>query len=155
MKYSVKPCGGQADWQRSFQDMTGDNYLRENLLKHVARATPGELCLDFYIQVYKSESATPIDDATHEWTERASFPIHAARIQIRGGQDLTKSERIKTCESLSFNGWHAIEEHRPLGSLNEVRKIVYQRMSEMRKTYNNAHGNKMRTVEPVKLEDKP
>lgn len=35
------------------------------------------------------------------------------------------SDVERRCESLSFNPWHALAEHRPLGGMNRLRRAVY------------------------------
>ena len=42
----------------------------------------------------------------------------------------------KACDSLSLNPWHALPEHKPLGSLNRIRKSVYVRISKLRHELN-------------------
>jgi len=32
--------------------------------------------------------------------------------------------------------WHALEEHRPLGAVNRMRKVVYERISRIRNEMN-------------------
>jgi hypothetical protein len=39
-------------------------------------------------------------------------------------------------ETISFNVWHSLPEHRPLGSINGMRKIVYERISRVRNEIN-------------------
>ena len=46
-------------------------------------------------------------------------------------------EREEIGEHLSFNTWHALAEHRPLGVMNRVRKFIYEEMYEFRHKHNN------------------
>ncbi len=41
------------------------------------------------------------------------------------------------CETLSFNPWNGLKEHRPLGGISRVRKDVYQEISRLRHDLNN------------------
>ena len=36
-------------------------------------------------------------------------------------------------ENISFNPWHALEAHRPLGTINETRRDVYLTISRIRR----------------------
>jgi hypothetical protein len=49
-------------------------------------------------------------------------------------QTFDTPERRAFGESLSFTPWHAIEEHRPLGSLNRARRQIYEEMSSLRQS---------------------
>jgi hypothetical protein len=37
-----------------------------------------------------------------------------------------------------MNPWHAVPEHRPLGGINRVRKVVYETISKLRHDLNGA-----------------
>lgn len=133
MKYKVRPSASKS-CGRALTTKTnqGPNFLRENLVKHLAQ---GETCLDFMVQV--DESGTqPLDRATVAWDESKAPFVKFAEIRVPGGQDINAVQREAACENLSFNGWHAVAEHEPLGSLNLARKIVYQQMAEIRRQHN-------------------
>ena len=101
-----------------------------------------EMWFDFYIQRYVDDR-TPIEDSTVEWEESVSIPQHVAKIIIPS-QELTSGERDRFCENLSFSPWHCLPQHKPLGAVNRVRRMVYLRISEHR------HGlNRVPTAEPT------
>ncbi len=60
----------------------------------------------------------------------------------------------RRCESLEFNPWHALEDHRPVGVMNRLRKAVYQQMSTYRRTKNCAAENR-RDVSESSLDTLP
>ena len=39
---------------------------------------------------------------------------------------------MQHCENLSFNPWHSLPAHRPLGGINRARKVVYPALSKLR-----------------------
>jgi len=41
-------------------------------------------------------------------------------------------------DNLSFNPWHCLPVHRPLGGINRARKIIYETMSKYRHARNSA-----------------
>jgi hypothetical protein len=51
-------------------------------------------------------------------------------------QNFDTPEQNTFGENLSFNPWHSLPEHRPLGSLNRMRKMVYERISRVRHEMN-------------------
>jgi hypothetical protein len=93
-----------------------------------------EMWFDFYVQRFVDER-TPIEDSTIEWTESVAKLEHVAKI-IVPSQDLLSSERDWFCENLSFNPWHSLPEHKPLGLVNRVRKKVYVEISNHRHKLN-------------------
>ena len=52
-------------------------------------------------------------------------------------QDLLSGERDRFCENLSFNPWHCLPEHKPLGAVNRARKRIYAEISRRRHELNN------------------
>jgi hypothetical protein len=95
-----------------------------------------EMWFDFYIQRYVDDR-TPIEDSKVEWAEDVSKPVHVAKIIIPM-QDCISSEQDFFCENLSFNPWHSLPEHKPMGAVNRVRKAIYLRISELRHELNSA-----------------
>ncbi len=93
-----------------------------------------EMWFDFYIQRYVDER-TPVEDSKVEWRESVSRLEHVAKIIIPS-QDLMSSDRDWFCENLSFNPWHCLPEHKPLGLVNRVRKKVYAEISNHRHKLN-------------------
>lgn len=93
-----------------------------------------EMWFDFSIQRYVDDR-TPVEDTLTEWEESVSPPIHVAKIIIPV-QDLGSAARSQLCEDLSFNPWHCLPEHRPLGAVNRVRKAIYVEMNKYRHEMN-------------------
>ena len=91
---------------------------------------------DFYIQRYVDDR-TPVEDSGTEWPEAVSRPEHVARIIIPS-QDLDAAGRGRFCEDLSFNPWHCLPEHKPLGAVNRARKRIYVEISKQRHGLNGA-----------------
>jgi hypothetical protein len=83
-----------------------------------------------------------IEDYTIEWNEQQAPMYEIATIRIPR-QNFQITELDDLGENLSFNPWHTLPEHRPLGCLNRVRKIVYERISRVRREM-----NKVPTREP-------
>ena len=43
---------------------------------------------------------------------------------------------MQFAEDISFSPWHSLEEHKPLGKLNEARRNVYRDMAKLRHHHN-------------------
>jgi hypothetical protein len=90
---------------------------------------------DFLVQVQTDPARMPIEDASIEWPERESPFVPVARIRVPK-QVFDTPERTLLAREFSFNPWHAIPEHRPLGNQNRARKIIYRELSRARQNMN-------------------
>ena len=139
MKFTAKPCSteGLTTWARE-----GDDYLAANMARNL-QETPG--CFDFMVQLRTDPDNEPIEDPTIEW--KGSEYRTVARIDIPL-QEFQSPEQQEFCENLSFNPWHSLPEHQPLGGINRMRKAVYEAISKAR------HGdNGAPRTEPVAGDD--
>jgi hypothetical protein len=75
----------------------------------------------------------PIEDPTVEWPESIS-PFQTVASLTLPRQDIGAAAWKSACQRLSFNVWHALADHRPLGGINRVRREVYQVSSAWRHT---------------------
>ena len=67
----------------------------------------------------------PVEDISIDWNEADSVPVTVATLLIPPQHVDASGELAARCESLSFNPWHAVAEHRPIGGMNRLRKLVY------------------------------
>ena len=124
VKYSVRACSATMD---PLPNRPGPNFLREAL-----RATlqDGDACMEFMVQPRTSVGLS-VEDSMTEWTEQQAPFYKVATIRIPR-QAFDTQEQNAFCEKLSFNPWHALPEHRPLGLTNRLRKVIYDRISRIR-----------------------
>ncbi len=106
---------------------TTDNYLGEEL---VARLAKGPVEYDFKVQFFVDEQRTPIEDGSVEWKEADAAWVTIGRLTIPRQDTLKVGELI---ESLSFDPWHALTEHRPLGAMMRARNAAYRLSTQERK----------------------
>ena len=78
----------------------------------------------------------PIEDASIEWPERLSPFVPVARIIIPR-QRFDSPEQLAFAGELSYNPWHCIPEHRPLGNQSRARRRMYDTLSKLRHSMNN------------------
>ena len=76
----------------------------------------------------------PIEDASVEWSERESPYVRVAEIRIPR-QSIDAPGRGQACERTSFNPWHCMVAHRPLGAMNRVRRTIYEAMQQFRESH--------------------
>jgi len=122
-----------------------ENLLRNSLSRYLAK---DPATFEFCVQLRKDAAAMPLNDATKRWSTRASRYEPVATIRIHkdpkyDGEGSAKfiESRLQLGERLSYTPWHALEAHRPLGSINEARLFVYAHVSQTRSRMNetNAH----------------
>jgi hypothetical protein len=74
------------------------------------------------------EVRTPIEDPTVEWAERDAPWVALARLAIPAQATESRAGRTLAAyvERLSFDPWHALVEHRPLGVVMRARAVAYR-----------------------------
>jgi hypothetical protein len=92
----------------------------------VRHLTDREAVFEFKIQLQTDPDCMKIEDASSEWDEAVSVPIVAATIRIPQQDAAAIRAAIRQCEHLSFNPWHSLAEHRPMGGINRLRRAVYE-----------------------------
>jgi hypothetical protein len=88
----------------------------------------------------------PIENASVRWPEKLS-PYHVvAKLRIPR-QRFDSPAQLAFADNLSFNPWHCMPQHRPLGNLNRARRHVYYELSKLRQKMNDH-----RHIEPTGAE---
>ncbi|MEQ1815136.1 MAG: catalase family protein [Nitrosomonas sp.] len=143
MKFSAKPCR-QLDNTPQSDQLEDPNYLRTAMKNHL---DTDAACFDFLIQTRDTRTAAgtalSVELATNEWEESAAPFFKVATITIPK-QDFDKPEQHKFCENLSYTPWHSVIEHRPLGGVNRIRRVVYTSTANLRRSI-----NAVKPVEPT------
>lgn len=145
IKFSAKPFSdpGQScpDIRDEFPSDPEPNFLR-TALRHTLAS--GKACMQFLIQ--PRASFMSVENSQDEWNESDAPFIRVATIEIPR-QEFDTPEKNRHCENLSFNPWHALPEHRPLGVVNRLRKVIYPYISESRHMLNAAPRIEPRSLE--------
>ncbi|MDC0712262.1 catalase family protein [Stigmatella sp. ncwal1] len=92
----------------------------------------------------------PVEDASIEWPEHLSPHQPIAKLTFPPQDAYSPARRIYADDVLSFNPWHCIEAHRPLGSIMRVRRNAYESSSRFRHEMNDRPR-----VEPKDITDVP
>lgn len=138
---SLKPLIGKlvkADEPSVLRDLVVE-FFRENSAEYEMRV---QLCTNL--------ETMPIEDAGVRWSEAESPYQAIAKITIPPQEAYSPARRVYVDEVLSFNAWHCIPEHRPLGSIQRVRRYAYDFSSRFRHEMNQ-HPR----VEPRSIEEMP
>ncbi|MBE9180014.1 catalase family protein [Oculatella sp. LEGE 06141] len=102
------------------------------------------------VQLCTNLETMPIEDASIQWSEEDSPYQAIAKLTIPVQEAYSPARRVYVDEVLSFNAWHCIAEHRPLGSIQRVRMQVYEASSRFRHEM-----NQQPKVEPRSIEEMP
>lgn len=127
VKYSARPCKEASAADVSHSD---PNFLR---LEMASRLKSGAACFDFMVQPQVQGKNMPVEDTTVEWSEDDSPFVPVARLEIPSQQF---EQYNNYCEDLSFNPWHSLPEHKPIGVMNRIRKATYLEVSRYRRQMN-------------------
>ena len=126
VKYAIVPSPSN---QLLNVDTTSKDLLRNNFAATVKKNI---LEFDFCIQFQTDAVKMPIENPTVDWDS----PLKKlATIRIPR-QLCDNPERQEFGDNLSFNVWHCLAEHRPLGSFNRIRAFIYEEMYAFRHQHN-------------------
>jgi hypothetical protein len=125
---NVRALGGQP-----LGDDAGDSALR-NLVVDFFNGQGAEY--ELRAQLLTDIEKMPIEDASVEWPQDESPYQPLARLTIPAQQAYSPARRVFADDVLSFNPWHCIEAHRPLGSIMRARIKAYEASSRFRHVMN-------------------
>lgn len=99
----------------------GDDFLRADLN---ARLAQGPLVWTLRAQLFVDEQSTPIEDASVVW-QGAWLDLATLTLPRQDTESARGREISELVSQLSFDPWHAIAEHRPLGAIMRARSVAY------------------------------
>jgi len=128
MQYSVWPKSSRKTPIPNLPLRPPDDYLRQAMVKALDQ---DDVELDFRIQLQTDPHLMPIENNAVLWPERLSPRVSVATLRIPQ-QKFDSPAQIAFARRLSYNPWHSIEDHRPLGNQSRARKRMYFELSEYR-----------------------
>ena len=130
-KFRVTPeAGSCAAYTPPTQNRDLPNFLRTALYQQLS-SDRQPACFALQIQLQDATRYMPIEDTSVQWKESDARFQTVAHIRVPA-QDFDTPEQNLMCDNLSFNPWHGIEAHRPIGGINRLRKAVYEAVSAYR-----------------------
>ena len=109
-----------------------DDYLRAAM---VAALDAGDVEFDVRLQLQTDPHLMPIENAGVLWPERLSPRVSVATLRI-ARQKFDSAAQMDFARRLSYNPWHSIAEHRPLGNQSRARRRMYLALSTLRHEMN-------------------
>jgi len=132
MQYSVWPKSNQKTPIPRLPLRPPDDYLRKAM---AAALDQGDVELDIRLQLQTDPHLMPIENNAVLWPERLSPRISVATLRIPK-QKFDSPAQIAFARRLSYNPWHCIAEHRPLGNQSRARRRMYFELSKLRHDMN-------------------
>ncbi|SHM50482.1 hypothetical protein SAMN05444266_108304 [Chitinophaga jiangningensis] len=117
-------------------------YLRDELKQRLVKE---EVRFGFYLQFRTDAATMPLDEAMVRWPESISAPELFATLIIHQ-QDIDAPGQVAYGENLSYNPWHTLAVHQPIGSISDVRKVVYEEGARLRRDRNGIPLTEPRTA---------
>ena len=133
MQYSVWPTSKKRTPVPRLPLRPPDDYLRDAMVKSLAA---GDVELDIRLQRQTDPHLMPIENNGVLWPEGLSPRVSVATLRLPR-QTFNSPAQMEFAKRLSYNPWHSIPEHRPLGNQSRARRKMYLELSKLRHTMNN------------------
>jgi hypothetical protein len=128
MQYSVWPKSKHRTPVPRLPRRPPNDYLRDAM---VASLSNGDVDFDIRLQLQTDSHLMPLENNAVLWPERLSPRISAATLRLPR-QKFDSPAQLAFARQLSYNPWHCIAEHRPLGNQNRARRRMYDTLSKLR-----------------------
>ena len=132
MQYSVWPKSRRRTPIPRLPLRPPDDYLRDAM---VASLSEGDVEFDFRVQLQTDPHLMPIENNAVLWPEGLSPRVSVATLRLPK-QRFNTPAQMEFAKKLSYNPWHTIAEHRPLGNQSRARRRMYESLSKLRHTEN-------------------
>jgi hypothetical protein len=87
------------------------------------------------VQVQTDSYLMPLEQAAVLWPEKLSPRIPVATLRLPQ-QTSDYAAQLAFARRLTYNPWHAIPAHRPLGNQSRARRAMYAALAEVRQSMN-------------------
>jgi hypothetical protein len=109
-----------------------DNYLRDAMVRTLSER---DAEFDILLQLQTDPFRMPIENNAVLWPTRLSPRVPAAVLRIPR-QTFDSPEQMAFARVLTYNPWHCLPEHRPLGNQSRARRKMYWALSRLRQERN-------------------
>jgi len=132
MEYSFWPKSNRKTRIPNLPFRPPDNYLRNAM---VASLASGDVEFDVRVQMQTDAFLMPIENAGVLWPEKLSPRVSVATLRLPQ-QTFDYPAQLEFARVLSYNPWHSIAEHRPLGNQGRARRRMYAELAQLRQSMN-------------------
>jgi len=132
MEYSFWPKSNRKTRIPNLPFRPPDNYMRNAM---VASLASGDVEFDVRVQMQTDAFLMPIENAGVLWPEKLSPRVSVATLRLPR-QTFDYPAQLEFARILSYNPWHSIAEHRPLGNQGRARRRMYAELAQLRQSMN-------------------
>ena len=101
------------------------------------------------IQLGTSPEHHPTEDASVVWDEATAPYQTIATVEFPPQDSLTAERRTFWEDRMKLSPWDALAEHRPLGSINRLRRTVYEMSRKKREAVNATPTKAVNNVDEI------
>ena len=132
MQYSVWPKSKRRTPIPRLPLRPPDDYLRNAMAATLAKEA---VDFDIRLQLQTDPYRMPIENNAALWPVKLSPRVSVATLHLPT-QKFDSPAQMDFARKLSYNPWHCIAEHRPLGNQSRARRRMYDTLSRLRHTMN-------------------
>ncbi|PSB24139.1 hypothetical protein C7B82_28240 [Stenomitos frigidus ULC18] len=132
MQYSVWPTTTKRTPIPRLPCRPPDDYLRDAMVATLAEEA---VEFDIRLQLQTDPHRMPIENNAVLWPEKLSPRVSVATLRLPQ-QTFDSPAQMEFAKRLSYNPWHCLPEHRPLGNQSRARQRMYAELSKLRQTMN-------------------
>ena len=133
MQYSFWPTSNRRTKVPRLPLRPPDDYLRQALASTLAG---NDVDLEMRVQLQTDSHLMPLENAGVLWPEKLSPRIPVATLHLPR-QSSSYAAQLEFARRLTYNPWHSMPEHRPLGNQSRARHEMYKALSVFRQAHNN------------------
>jgi hypothetical protein len=105
-----------------------ENFLRDRLIEDLSGKIDEQVSFALFVQFQNNELTEPIEDCSVVWKTQ----FYKVATILLSPQNIDTDARYKLDKQMTFSPGHSMKEHAPLGTVNMVRRIVYERLAKER-----------------------
>ena len=132
MQYSIWPKSNRHTPVPRLPFRPPDDYLRDAMVATLAKE---DVEFDIRLQLQRDPHLMPIENNAVYWPERISPRVSVATLRIPR-QKFDSPAQLDFAKRLTYNPWHCIAEHRPLGNQSRARRRMYWTLANLRQSMN-------------------
>jgi hypothetical protein len=145
-------------WAETFCD---GHFASRDLLRFAMMRTLAVREVTFVLEVQRWDGVTDLNNACLRWKGKfepvATLRIPSQTFWPQAGFPASMNDAMKTLvslgENMSFNPWHGLTDHTPLGSINDARRWIYRDIARFRRDANHIDAASMPRVQRTAWDD--
>lgn len=149
-KYALFPTGDYQEALAKSHKVSGESSPEQHSRWLKEWFTSKEATYDLRVQLCQNINAQSVEDTSVAWDEQA-FPFRTVgKVVLPAGQDVFSAERrIFWDDHMKLNVWFGLEEMMPLGSVQRLRKELYNRSQGFRSRTNNSKIEEVNSIDQI------